>query len=427
MWWIAVAQAATLSEAWDAARGTNPDRAAAEAADARVGQARAAFLPKVQVAAEADATDEAVQLDRMASLPEPLAALTGEMPPIEVQPQRWWQASATVLVPLVDAQGWARAAAAGRAADAADAQARVADARVRAGVAQAFYGLYVAREGVRIAEGAVEVAKRQQEVGRKLVDAGASTERTWLEATQAELAAERDLQGAIAAEIGAGEAFHRLTGLPRETPVELGFAADLPEGLDETRALALSRRPELAAADAQIAAATASRTSAELGWLPTVSARGTALRSGNQGLADDPWFVVGAVQATWTAACGARRRASPPRTATRPRRSRSRSGGPSRRRWRSRGRSGIARGRRGPRPSRRSRPPTPRSLRPARRSSKARPRSSRSIARRSASGRRGSRSCASAPRKSWPRRGWWSRSAGERGWRGSGGVGCLPP
>src|SRR5687768_2537341 len=112
MWWIAVAQAATLSEAWDAAEGSSPERAAAfaaaEAAAARVGQARAAALPKLQLGASYNRTDEAVVLDLGGSLPPELVALTGELPAIEVQALDWWQASATLVVPLVDAEGWAR-------------------------------------------------------------------------------------------------------------------------------------------------------------------------------------------------------------------------------------------------------------------------------------------------------------------------------
>src|SRR5688572_9850757 len=101
MWWIAVAGAATLSEAWEAAERHDPDlvavNAGVDAAGARIGAARAGLLPKLQVTGGYTVADEAIVLDVGAGLPEELLAVVGDIPPIEVQPASWWQASATLV------------------------------------------------------------------------------------------------------------------------------------------------------------------------------------------------------------------------------------------------------------------------------------------------------------------------------------------
>lgn len=303
MWWITAAHALSLAEAWRAAE-ENPDQIAveaeAEAASARVTQSRASWLPKVQLAASYNRADEPIVLDLGASMPPAVLDLTGPIDPIVVQPTDWWQASATLVVPVVDLDGWLRTGAAARATEAARGDADAVERQIRAAVAEAFYGVYVAREAVDIGRDAVALAARQEDIAHRLVTAGAATDRTALEATQARLAAERDLQGAIAAEVGATEALHRLTGLPRDSEVTLGYRADLPDAPDAALPLALSRRPEIAAARARVRAARATVGAASAGWAPDVSARVTGLRTENRGLADDEWFLLGAVEATWT-------------------------------------------------------------------------------------------------------------------------------
>lgn len=301
MWWIAVARAATLSDAWLAAEQHDPDLVAVDAgvdaAGATVGAARAALLPKLRVAGGYTLTDEGVELDFGAGLPPEVAALLGDPAPIEVQPQSWWQASATVVQPLIDLDGWASVRAAGKARDAAAATADGVRSQVRSGVARAFYGVYLAREGVRIGEAAVAVARGQQEVAEQLVAAGATVPRTALEAKQAELVAQRNLFAAIAAEVGASEALHRLTGLPRDVPIELGYSA--VDGSEDPVRLAGSRRAEVRAASATEGAARAARSAATLAWAPDLTATVTGLRTQNDGLADDGWIVQGTVEAVF--------------------------------------------------------------------------------------------------------------------------------
>lgn len=303
MWWITAAYAVTLEGAWRAAEN-NPDLLAvfaqAEAAQARVGQSRAAWLPKVVANASVNATDEDIFLDVGAALPPAVLDLTGPIPPTVVQPDRWFQTSATVVLPLVDVDGWLRTGAAMQASEAASYDAGSVRQQIRAGVASAFYGAFVAHEGVAIARDAVALAVQQEDIAQRLVAAGAATERTALEAIQARFAAERDLAAAIALETRAVEALHRLTGLPRDTVIELGFAVALPQDADTALALAREQRPDLSAARARAAAATRATRAASAGWVPDLSARLTGLYNENQGLADDAWFLIGAVEATWT-------------------------------------------------------------------------------------------------------------------------------
>jgi outer membrane protein TolC len=301
MWWIAAAQAATLAEVWKAAEQHAPELSAAsaqtEAARAGVALAGAALVPKLQLQGGYTLTDEDVELDLGASLPPELLQLTGPLPPLEVQPPGWWQGSATLSVPLITLDGWAslRAARAGR--EVAELQEESSRTAIRWAVAQAFCGVYVAREGVRIAEVARGVASRQAKVAERLVAAGAAVPRIVLEARQAELAAERDLYQAVASEVAATEALHRLTGLDRGAEVELGFQAELPTPLDALGEAA--RRPDVRLAAARVEAARRAHVAASLGWAPDVSARVTGLWTGNPGLADDGLIAQGTVEATW--------------------------------------------------------------------------------------------------------------------------------
>jgi outer membrane protein len=301
MWWIAAAQAATLVEVWAAAERHAPELGAAsaqtEAARATTALAGAALAPKLQLQGGYTLTDEDVQLDLGASLPPELLELTGPLPALQVQPPGWWQGSATLQVPLIALDGWASLRAARAGHDAAELQEQASRVAVRWAAAQAFCGVYVAREGVRIAEVARGVASRQARVAERLVAAGVTVPRIALEARQAELAAERDLHRAVATEVAAIEALHRLTGLDRATEVELGFDAELPTPLDALGDAA--RRPDVRLAAARVEAARRAQVAASLGWAPDIHARLTGLWTGNPGLADDGLIAQGTVEATW--------------------------------------------------------------------------------------------------------------------------------
>ncbi len=288
----AMASAATLDEAWRAAEEAPELRAASagsERAEATVGAARAALLPKLQVNARYTWNDQEVTLDPASFLPAEMLALAGPMDPFVVQQRDWVEASATVVQPILDADAIRTWGAARLAADAADADVDEARRRLRIGVARAFYGTARAREGVVVAEEAVRVAARMEEVARARVTVGDAPPRTALEAEQARLAAERDRLVAVEQRARAEEALHRLTGLPRDTPVDPAEIALPAEG-----------RPDLRAARLRADAAQASQAAARLGWVPDVSGRVTGLVTENQGFAPDPYFVVAALEATWT-------------------------------------------------------------------------------------------------------------------------------
>ncbi|MCB9689075.1 MAG: TolC family protein [Alphaproteobacteria bacterium] len=291
-WWFSAASAVTLEEAWEAAR-TAPEvvaaRADAERGIADVGAARAALLPKVVVKAGVTAYDQEVTLDPATFLPPEVLALAPPGEPFVVQQQVYGEASATLVLPLIDADAWSTLGAARSASSARSADAEATERQVRVGVARALYGTAMAREGVDVAEEAVRVAARQEEVARARVDAGDAPPRTALEAEQARLAAERDRLAAVEQQARAEEALHRWTGLPRDTEITL---AEL--------AVASTERPEIVAARERSEAARRATTAERLGWVPDVQASATALVTGNQGFAPDPLFLVGKVEATWT-------------------------------------------------------------------------------------------------------------------------------
>jgi outer membrane protein TolC len=287
------ADAATLEEAWEAAAGA-PERAAtiasAERAAAGVGAARAAVLPKVAASGRYTRADEPVTFDLGGVLPPEVVALIGGAPdPIVVQEQDWFEAQATLLVPLVDADGLGTLRAAGLASRAAAADVDVVTRELRLGTARAFHGARAAREGVALARAAAGVAATQRDVARRRVDAGDAPPRVLLEAEQAVLAAERDLAGAEEQRARAEAALTRLTGWPADTPLDLGAPAPTP-----------TPRPELAAADLRAEAAAAARSAVLLGWAPDLTARATTQWTQNEGFAPDGVFVYAGAEVSWT-------------------------------------------------------------------------------------------------------------------------------
>ena len=298
MWWfVTIAAASTLQDAWTAAeKGPELEAAAAgaERSRATVGIARSAVLPKVALNGGYTWNDEEISLDLGASLPPSVLALTGPIDPFVVQQKDWFEASATLMLPIVDADGWATLGAASRAADAADADLEVARRRVRVGVARAFFGALLARDSVTIAEEAVAVATRQAEAAKARVAAGDTPPRTSLEAEQALLAAERDRLAAVERVAVAEEALRRFTGIVPGSPLE-ATPVNAP-GLD---VLLATERPEQRAAALREDAAAHAKTAAGLAWAPDVSARLTGLITQNAGFASDDTFVVAHVDASW--------------------------------------------------------------------------------------------------------------------------------
>lgn len=297
IWFVAIAAASTLEDAWTAAE-EGPELAAAaagaERSRATVGLARSAVLPKVVVNGLYTWNDQEIALDLGATLPPEVTALTGPIDPFVVQERDWLQGSATLVVPLVDADGWATLGAAARAADAADQDAEVARRQVRIGVARAFYGALLARDGVAIAGEAVAVATRQEEAARARLAAGDAPPRVALEAEQARLAAERDRLVAVERLARAEEALRRFTGIAPGSPLEPGEV--IAPSLD---AVLGAERPEQAAAGLRAEAADRAKTAAALAWAPDVSGRLTGLLTENEGFAPDGRFVVANLEATW--------------------------------------------------------------------------------------------------------------------------------
>jgi outer membrane protein TolC len=296
MWWMILgseAGAVTLEEAWAAAEA-GPELASvgalAERSRADLGAARAALVPKLQVQGTYTWADEPIVFDLGGVLPaELLAAIGGAPPPITVQEQDWFEASASLAVPLVDADAWWTLRAASLAAEAAGRDVQIARRALQLGVARVFHGAGTAREGVAVAEQAVALARTVEDVARRRVEAGDAPPRTLLEAEQGRLSAERDLLAAREQLVRAEEALRRLTGLPPGTPLD-----------DAAPASDAAPRPERAAAEARLAAATAARVASRAAWVPDVTAQVRASVTENEGFAPDGTFVYAGATASFT-------------------------------------------------------------------------------------------------------------------------------
>lgn len=293
--WVAIhpASAATLADAWaavDAAPELGATEAGAERSRAAVGSARAAVLPKVALAGRYTAADEPIAFDLGGVLPPDVLALIGGAPaPIVVQQQDWFEAQGTLLVPLVDADGWATLRAAARAADAAEVEVEVARLQLRLATARVFFGVRAARDAVPLAEQALAVARTQLDVATRRVEAGDAPPRVRWEAEQAVLAAERDALAAEEQRARAEATLTRLTGWPADTSLEAG--AEVPPS---------APRPEPTAAALRVEAADRAVEASRWAWAPDVAARLTTQWTQNQGFAPDPWFLYAGADVTWT-------------------------------------------------------------------------------------------------------------------------------
>jgi outer membrane protein len=299
--WICGASAMGLDEAWRQAEARSPDLEAATqmtiAADADVGLSRAAWLPKLALSGRYEWYDERIVLP----LPADIEAAIGG--PIVVQERDWFTASATVVVPLLDVDAWRTSHSAGLAHDAALADEDAARRALRRGVAEAFYGTILAREALVTTEQAVKVAEEQEAIAKKRVAAGDVVARIGLEAEGARLAAERERMVAAEQVTRAEAALERWAGIPSGTPLERAPIEDV--SLDSVLG-SIDSHPRMVAARSRAEAAGSQVTNADLAWIPDVNGSVTGLWTQNEGFDDDPYIVVGMLEASWIWDGGAR-------------------------------------------------------------------------------------------------------------------------
>ncbi len=268
----------TLAEAVRLGLQTHPDIAAAEAAvaaaTARLGQARASFQPRLQVSAGYQRLSEIT----------PFAIPMPGTEPIEITPNipNQYQVQLSLEQPLflggrlkAQLEAQAQDLAATRAHERSRREAlayRIATAYWQHAEAEAL--AHAAEENVRRLEAHLEDARNRLAQGllleSEVLDVAVVLEQARLEALERRQIAE--LTEAT---------LKSLVGLPPEAKLELPDHPDTTfrsaPALDSLRALALSRRPDLAALRHTIARADALRSMARAGWWPQVALVGRYL------------------------------------------------------------------------------------------------------------------------------------------------------
>ncbi len=270
----------TLAEAIRRGLRTHPDLAAAEAAvaaaRARIGQARAAFQPRVQFSAGYQRLSEITPFT--ITMPLPGAE------PIEITPNipNQYQLQLSLQQPLfLGGRLRAQLEAARQEAAAAVAEQRSRREALAYRIAAAYWQhvqavalARAAEENVRRLEAHLQDARNRQTQGllleSEVLDVEVALEQARLEALERRQAVQLT-----------AVTLNSLVGLPPDTPLELpdrpDTAARPVPSLDSLRALALRQRPDLAALRHTIARADALRSIARANWWPQVALVGRYL------------------------------------------------------------------------------------------------------------------------------------------------------
>lgn len=298
----------SLEQAWSSALESNLDLAIVaeqtRQAESRPGQAWALVQPKVSANATYTFNQHEAVLDFASMIPEDLLPLLGEdfsSEPTVIQQKRQAAANFSVVQPIFNGEALPLLSAAYKTAEAARLDERARQQQVRAGVAQAFYGLALAREGGALAEAAVQAAERHLSLAERQVAAGLAPARAMVQARLSLAQAERERAQVQASLVSAGQAFHRLTGLPADSePVLPTTATTLPASLSSAEADALGKRSDLQAAELRTRIARNSYNSKALGFLPVLDARFTEAWSEVSGFTGQNWTWMVVLQANWT-------------------------------------------------------------------------------------------------------------------------------
>jgi multidrug efflux pump len=272
------AEAVTLDEAFAAAEQHNVQLAVAsertEQAAATRWQAFSAVMPRVIAGASYVVNQTEVTLDFTEGLADsglPDAILESfQMDPITVQAKQAWSGSLTLAQPLFNGQALPGYLAAGRLQEAARHDEARTRQQIRQAVAQSYYGLLTATAAIGVAEEGADSAEHQLQLARRQVEVGMVERRVALQAELAVARAQRDVLQAREQLVAAQEAFHRLTGLPRDAGVEQPAMVQVPAELEAAVQEAVMQRRDLAAARERIAAAKRLRLASDMGWAPSI-------------------------------------------------------------------------------------------------------------------------------------------------------------
>ena len=292
----------SLEDALRTARAQQPQmqaaRAQTRAAAARVGEARAGYLPRVDAQAQYQRATANFLLSPM-MVHTPLTKgyhANNQLGPGDTVNYYVFGVTATQLiydfgrVPALIAQSEA-------GVDASEADARAASQTIALNVRVAYYGALATQQLVQVGEEAVR--NQQEHVGqiRRFVDGGQRTRfdlsSVELNLANAELALVRARNALALAKVRLVTA----TGADGPADFEIVEPASQDSSLDGAPAetlerTALQRRPELAKVDAQLRAQRSAGRAARAGYLPTLTAIGNVAGAKVEGFdAGYDWYV----------------------------------------------------------------------------------------------------------------------------------------
>jgi len=221
--------------------------------------------------------------------------------PITVVPDHQWDGSATVTVPLIDAAGWARAAAAKTTADAARFQLASARLQVEAQVAQNYYQLVADFALVAVSGTALEVSKESLRLAQNRLAAGVAPA---LEVDRARADVEQQTQQLAAALLQLSLAARALESNSGVFP-DLSVPASLADDLHNEPALAsfeseANRLPAVVAASGSTRAAEQDAGAQRFALLPSVAGTFSERGTTAPGFTGHDWTWQAAINFAWS-------------------------------------------------------------------------------------------------------------------------------
>jgi outer membrane protein TolC len=239
-------------------------------------QALSAALPTVQVGGSYTRNSDAARapIGQLLARQNPGAPAP---PDLLIQPLEAFSASGAVRVPLVAPSAWADVSAARAAERGTEASADAVRVQLRAALVQSAWAASAGEEIASATLRAVASADEQARSAERAVAAGTGVPLAVLQARTEAVKRRSDLARARADLERARLASGVLLG--RAEPVRIALPAAASPAVPDAGALieeALSRRAEIRAADAQVAAAERQRESARLRWLPQLSTTASA-------------------------------------------------------------------------------------------------------------------------------------------------------
>ena len=221
--------------------------------------------------------------------------------PITVVPDHQWDGSTTVTVPLIDAAGWARVAAAKTTADAAGFQLASARLQVEAQVAQNYYQLVADFALVAVSGTALEVSKESLRLAQNRLAAGVAPA---LEVDRARADVEQQTQQLAAALLQLSLAARALESNSGVFP-DLSVPAPLADDLHNEPALAsfeseLNRLPAVVAASGSTRAAEQDAGAQRFALLPSVAGTFSERGTTAPGFTGHDWTWQAAINFAWS-------------------------------------------------------------------------------------------------------------------------------